>query len=462
MKSIQEIEEELREVAKSNNLTGDSVELIIKLLAYNQYESNVSTRISLLEALPSRAVNINSKIQHAVDEMYSIYRGKNSKLNVTIKVTGNLNLEQYEEVYSDTNNTLYYSHVTTSDGEVIYGDYTFTYGQTYILNLIKAEEVISEEVSVDSSNVYLLESLSDNISEDLTLTPNINTSISLSTTKSFGEHIDNSLLSTNTDPLYMDLTTANYGVRFYSPLSTGFNSSINYILTYIPYFQEDVIEDFLNKMVIDGAEIDYDLFSVERYTEIESEENFLYNLNKNTLVQSRIRTNSDILDEFKSLFSHKILDSSLGEYDTQNDILKINYIPKNSNSPVGTSSVYEITDIEKEDYISKALYYVTKNVEVTPLYDHTSSQILNIQLSMIVTQRVDTDLISSYLSGIEYSLGKTFSPNQFLGHVNNIEGVVYSDLIVTDVNNNLITSDVSLNIDKYFLLLSNFTYSYKV
>lgn len=462
MKSINQIEEELREVAKSNNLTGDSVELIIKLLAYNQYESNVSTRVSLLEALPSRAVNENSKIQHAVDEMYSIYRGENSKLKLSVKVTGNFELKQFQEVYSDKNNTFYYSHVITSEGEIIYGDYVFTYGQNYTLVLLKAEEVIEEELSVDSENIYMLETLSTGVSENYVLTPNIDTSVAMETTKDFGEHIDNSVDSLNSSPLYLDLTTPGYGVRFYSPLSGGFNSSISYSLNYLPYFQEEVIETSLERMIIEGVEIDYQSFETIKYTDIESVENFLYNLKKNTLLQGRVRTNSDILDEFRSLFTSKIKDCSLGDYDNQEDILTINYIPKGSDSPENVSSIFEITELEKEDYISKFLYYVTKKVNLKPLYDYNSSFYLKLQLNMIVNQKVDTTLISSYLSELEYSLGETFSPNKFIGFVNNIEGVLYSELLMTDIDGNIVTEEIKLDKDKYFILLNNFTYSYKI
>lgn len=459
MKNLKEIESQFREIATSNNLTGDSTELIIKLLAYNNYESSISARISLLESLPNRAVNENSKIEHAVNNMYSVYRGKNAQLSVKARVTGTLSLKRLQEVYSDKYNKFYYSHLVTDTGETIVGDYDLIYGQTYTLFLIKGEEVLTETLSVDTDNLYLLETVSSNVSEDYILRESIDSSVDLKLTKSFSTHIDSDI-NPDEESLIMDLTLPSYGVRFYSS-GEGFNSSLNYNLTYIPYYNEEINSSLLNRMVIEGVELDYTSLSIESPIERESLKNLLYNLSKRTELQSRVRSNSDVLDQFKSMFSYKIKDCALGGYDYNSDILSIYYIPLLSDTLEGESSKFELTENDKSLYKEKLMYYVTKDIQLLPLYDFSSAIDLFISLELVVDSKIDISEISSYLKDMEYSLGQSFDIDMFRGYVNNLEGIRYSIIEVKDIEGNLI-STLNLENNKYFKILDNLTYSYKI
>jgi hypothetical protein len=460
MKKLQTIEEEFREIAKSNNLKGDSVELLIKLLSYNRYESELSSRVSLLEALPSRASNINSKIEHAINNMYSVYRGKNATLKFKIKITGVLSINRFEKIYSDRFNTFYYSHCIDSKGNSIYGDYTFIYGQEYELIFIKSTQVITGSMTVDSSNPHLIELLVDNVSEDYMLKDSLESSVGLETTKDFFVHLDSSL-----DPLQngivFDLTIASYGVRFYSPEADGFNSSLSYQLTYVPFLDSEIVESNFEKMSVEGAEIYYDSFEVTKPISRESVDNLLYNLQKNTVLQSRVRSNSDVLDQFRSLFSNKIVDCSLGDYDLQEDKLTVYYIPLNSDSPEGSPSDYELTKEEKDLYLDSSMYYVTKNIDFIPLYDYSNSIPLFTNLSIIIDSKIDISLVSDELKSLEYVLGATVDVNKLTGAINNLDGVLYSELSITKSDGEKIENSITALSNQYFKLLDGFTYSYK-
>lgn len=462
MESLKDIENKLNNIAKANNLTGDSVEFLIKLMSYTYFESLTSTRVALLEALPSRAVHLNSKIEHAMDQMYSIYRGENASLDVKVRVTGNVSLTRFQQVYSDRRNNFYYSHVTLPSGEVVYGDYRFSHGIEYTLHLIKADEVVTESLSVDSTNPFLLESLSNNISETYIIKESLEGSISIDTTKDFGDHLDSSIDSED-DLLVFDLTTTNYGVRFYSPEVGGFNSSTQYEFKYIPYLQEDIDESNLIKLTILGFEVDHSTIITKSYTPQESVSNFLYNLKKETITQSRVRTNDDVVDEFKSKFPTKIKDAKIGGYDLQNDILTINYIPQGSDSPLGTPSIFEITNLEKQRYIDSLLYYVTQNINFVPMYDHTNAVKYSIEINMFVNQDIDISSVSQQIQNLEYKLGGTINVDELIGSVINLDGVKYATLEVTDLSTGQpVKGEVTLDVDKYFVLSENFTYSFKI
>lgn len=461
MESLKDIENKLNNIARANNLTGDSVEFLIKLMSYTYFESLTSTRTAILEATPSRAVNLNSKIEHAMDQMYSINRGKNATLSVQATVTGNVSLKRFQQVYSDRQNNFYYSHVTLPSGEVVVGDYTFIYGLTYTLHLIKAEEIITQTLGVDVNNTFLLESLNNNISEDYTLKEDLLGSLSLVTTKDFGTHLDSSLSSLSEKKIF-DLTTTNYGVRFYSPEIEGFNSSVQYNLTYVPYLQENVDMSNISKLLILGFELDHSTIQEEEYSSRESVENFIYNLRKEALTQSRVRSNDDVVDEFRSKFSTKLRDAIIGGYDLQNDILTINYIPFGSDAPIGTPSIYEITDVEKQNYIDSLLYYITQNIVFNPMYDHTNAVKYTVDINMFISQDIDISSITSSIQDLEYKLGGTFNTDELLGNIINLTGVRYATLEVKDEDGNPVTGSVTLDKDKYFLLSENFTYSFKI
>ena len=464
METLKQIENKLKDIALSNNLVGDSVDLLIKLLSYTHYESLTSTRVSLLEALPSRAINLNSKIEHAMNEMYSIHRGINSHIRVKVKVTGNISLKKFDKVYSDRRNSFYYLETELSSGDIISGDYTFSYGQEYILTLIKSEGVIIQELGVLTDNKFMVETLNPGVSETYELKEGVGSPTSLLTTKDFSEHLETSLPSEPSSklPRLFDLTTTNYGVRFYSPDSSGFNTSINYQLKYLPYSDSEVDETQLNKLILKGFEVDHSTIVVTPVSPPETISNLLYNLKREAITQSRVRSNDDVVDEFKSKFGSKIVDASLGDYDYQNDIMTLNYIPLNSNSPLGVPSPQELQPYEEELYKESLLYYVTKNINFEPMYDHSNSIPLYVDISMFIGSEINVKELTDKIESYEYKLGGTINLDELLGFINNLEGVKYAMLDVKDLDGNNIVGEITANKNEYFLLSDNFTYSYKL
>lgn len=461
-KSLSEIEEEFRTIADANQLVGDSVEVLIKLLSYNRYESLTSVDNVLLESLPDTAVNTNSKIAHAMNEMYSIYRGKNATVVVDALVTGNVKLEKYDKVYSDRDNSLYFLSASL-DGVEVDGDYQFTYGKTYKLTLLKAEKKLTEVVTVSEENKYLIELLDTDISETYSIRTGSNLETYIPITKDFGKHLDSSL-DENVEDLAFDLTIPDYGLRFYAPNSNGFNSSLTYTIDYFKFIDKSIDINSLQNIKIRGFQIDIDSLVVYQRVPKETESNFLYNLKKNSIVQSRVRSNSDIIDLFKNVFSGNIKDASMQPYDLVNDILTINYIPLNSQAlEVGEINPTDIDNVELADYIYGLMYYVTPNIVVRPRRDD-NAVILKLELFISIYEAIDPEEIFKIVNSYEYKLGNNFSKDRFIGEINNIPGVRYCSLIsnhVIDENTEVPVDNYQNEVDTYFLISPNLSYTYK-
>lgn len=461
-KSLSEIEAEFRTIADANQLVGDSVEVLIKLLSYNRYESLTSVDNVLLESLPDNAVNTNSKIAHAMNEMYSIYRGKNATVVVNALVTGNVKLGKYSKIYSDRDNTLYFLSASL-DGIEVDGDYQFTYGKTYQITLLKAEKKLTEVVTVSEGNKYLIELLDTDISETYSIRTGSNLEVVIPTTKDFGKHLDSSIQD-NVENLAFDLTIPDYGLRLYAPNSDGFNSSLTYTIDYFKYLDTAIDINNLQKLKITGFQLDIDSMIVYQRIPKETESNFLYNLKKNAIVQSRVRTNSDLIDLFKNMFTGNIKDASMQPYDLVNDIITINYIPLVS-TPLdpGDINPTDIDPVELESYIQSLMYYVTPNIEVRPRRDSDATN-LKIELFISVYEAIDPLEIFKIVESYEYKLGNDFSRDRFVGEVNDISGVRYCSVVCSIINpdnSETIVTKFQNDIDSYFLISPNLSYTYK-
>lgn len=459
MTRLNEIENEFQSISKSSNIQGDVVDLLVKLVSYNVFKNELSNKITSLELSPNRQININSKIEAAVNSMYSIFRGKNPTIEFNIRITGDLTLSTYDKLYSDNYNTFIYSHaINNSSGETILGEHNFIYGQIYTIVGIKSKNFIEETLTNNSYTPHILETVSNNISEDFLLTSSLSSDLILKTTKIFGEHLDSSNNDSLEDinKLIFNLTTSGFGARFYSPISGGFNLGIDYSIKYIKYDPTPVDERSLTKLSLSGAEIDFDSITIKTAEYRETTEDLLYKLKKNLITQSRVRTNSDILDLFKTLYGHKIKDIIVDNYDIDLNQLNINYIPIDSQ---GLNPSTQVTDEEIDFYKNNLLYYVTKNINIIPKYDFDSGINISIDVKIKTRYNIIPQELIDFISNSEYKFEKSLNINKILGIVNSIEKVEYSFCEMKDENGNVIET-VDSGKNNYFILRPNFTYSF--
>ena len=75
MRTLQDYISIYREVAQNLGIGGDSVEVLVQLLANASYINEVENISYVQEASLERATLENSKIQHCMNNMYSVFRG---------------------------------------------------------------------------------------------------------------------------------------------------------------------------------------------------------------------------------------------------------------------------------------------------------------------------------------------------------------------------------------------------
>ena len=108
MKSLQDYIDIYRGIANKLNITGDSVEILSQMLANASFISEVENIAYTQEASLEKSTLINSKIQHCVDDMYSVFRGSCPRVILNIKPTKYLSFNIYDEIISSNSFKAYY------------------------------------------------------------------------------------------------------------------------------------------------------------------------------------------------------------------------------------------------------------------------------------------------------------------------------------------------------------------
>ena len=108
MKSLQDYIDRYSDVANNLGYSGDSVDILIQLLAHASYISEVENISYVQEASLDKATLINSKIQHCVDNMYSVFRGTCPRVMMKIKPSKYITLNPYDLMVTSNNFNMYY------------------------------------------------------------------------------------------------------------------------------------------------------------------------------------------------------------------------------------------------------------------------------------------------------------------------------------------------------------------
>ena len=108
MKSLQDYIDRYSDVANNLGYSGDSVDILIQLLAHASYISEVENISYVQEASLDKATLINSKIQHCVDNMYSVFRGTCPRVMMKIKPSKYITLNPYDLMVTSNNFNIYY------------------------------------------------------------------------------------------------------------------------------------------------------------------------------------------------------------------------------------------------------------------------------------------------------------------------------------------------------------------
>lgn len=251
MKSLNDYRKILRETASNLNLHGESVEMIVQMLANYLYISEVEHIAYSQEASLERASLENSKIQHCVNQMYSVYRGANPRIIINIRASKLFQFNPHEEIIKSNNFKVYYIGYYDEDSkEIIYSSCTvYPDSSKTIVGLISSD-VLNESWTV-SDNLYYRDFPISDLSSDLYIT-DVSTGETVDMTRIFNDHLRQNK--------FFDLTLPGYGCRIYYPEVYQGTQRKNYTnfsfeLSVYPYFKLDTIQESEKKALKMGGSV---------------------------------------------------------------------------------------------------------------------------------------------------------------------------------------------------------------
>lgn len=434
MKTLQDYLEIYRTIATNQGLAGAGVEMIAQMLANASYINEVENVSMVKESSIERASLMNSKIQHCMNEMYSVFRGSCPRVIIKFKSTRYLNFNVFDQICSANSFGVYYlGYLNTNKAEYA-GDKVaasetigsvgnFVYAPTiipptgdkdtdpsYTIIALIAKEFVIQKQKLAVNNTYYTTINETNLSNDLYVKVNGDY---FDVTRTFSDHI-------NTGKIF-DLTIPSFGMRLYTPdifrsdfareeIETPTNTEIE-----VGVFKFCTLDSFntseLKSIKIKGTKlVDFDTnwLSENGLSSQYSGLIFLQEIPRNDLntihykairdrhVNSIFRSNSDIGIILEELFPEKVMKNGTNYKFTRDSNgtmhLNVYYIPF-SNETV-------LTEEEKGEYIEKrGAYYVADDIVLCKGTKYNA--IFSINAEIYQNASIDED-IAGVLSEYDY------------------------------------------------------------
>lgn len=213
MKSLQEYIELYRGVARRLNLQGDSIEMLSQLLGNATYISEVEHVSYTQEASLERASQLNSKIQHCMNEMYSVFRGSCPRVLIHFISLSYLDYKLFDEIATFNNFSLYYlgyhdpnTYVSGESPILTYSPVSIPPNQEMTIIALISPKKLLANWTINLYNQYYVDFLESNLSSDIQV--KVDGEL-YKTTRIFSDHIK--------DGSIFDLTLPDFGLRLYAP-----------------------------------------------------------------------------------------------------------------------------------------------------------------------------------------------------------------------------------------------------
>lgn len=450
MRSLQQYREIYRKIADSLGYQGDSVELLVQLLANATYIEEVENISYMNEASFDKAVLMNSKIQKSMDLMYSVYRGNCPRVIIACRVNKFLQFEPYQKIAESSNFKLYY--LGTLRGEdfineqgdgtrVNWLDYV-NYSQCllipdktrviYIVGFISSEDPISSsEIMIsESTNDYFIPVQSSNLSNDVLVqlkgrNNNQDTWGSVNVSTRLQDHVVGTIGNQELIPTLFDLTTTDFGSRLYFHGVLESSDVIKYQyfrMTYRDSFQKNELsklsirgttaieenEDGLKRFLDDSWWYAPGLYILPESAP-ESLLSVHYNANRDRYVNSIVRSNTDVAALLKSWFPDRIQDTDIKVSDDNGEgksIVELYYVP--------TRGAEEITVGDRDNFETKmSAYYISDDIEI--LRGFKREILVTIDVKLYQTSSTLLSEIEGILGEYQYKFNTGLS--DVLGHI---------------------------------------------
>ena len=369
MRTLQDYQTIFSEIADNLGYTGESIEILIQLLSQAVYIGEVENISYLQEASLEKAILLDSKIQHCMDEMYSVYRGSCPRVILYFKPLKDFKFSRFDRIIVSNNFSVYYLGYYTESGEIVEGDLELkdTSDPVKIIGLIAKESKIANW-TLDENNPIYVSCYDNSLSDDVWVKVAGKT---VTRTRQFADHLIKGSV--------FDLTLPGFGSRLYLPGVSG--ATIN-TPVWAQYFIWSEIDSYntgeLKKINLRGAE----LLEIGSESEIapgvmiipetkrDSNTTVHYRASRDRYINSMMRSNSDVGDFLREDYPEKVMDSS---YEFSGNHLDIYYIPQNQEFP--------LTSGEKQAFIdSRGAYYVTDDIEIKQGTRYTANFNISLEL----------------------------------------------------------------------------------
>ena len=484
MRSLQDYRNIYAEIASSYGITGDSVELLVQLLANASYISEVENVSYVQEASLERATLVNSKIQHCMNQMYSVFRGRCPRVILKLKPTKYLDLNVYDAIVRSNDFTVYYLGYLSknNDEKSIEGtdslplEEGFVYGpcklrpalsddDTYTIIGLIAKTKITEEWTVTERNPYYVETLEEGLSSDMYAKV---AGDYYNTTRVFSDHIlENKIF---------DLTTTSWSSRLYIPgifsnnllerNDEGFDPETTGLKIEATYYKFSKISDYkqaeLKKINLSGTvmvEFDTEFLTSRGYSEIapgviiisevpqENLNAIHYKASKDRYVGSIIRSNSDVGTVLEEMYPTKVLPGGTSfsyisrtsyEFSSGDSGSRVflYYVPVNISNLLTSEEIAEFIETKKA-------YYITDNIIVAPGRQYTAC--FTIDLELYKPYAIDPE-VSEILSTYSKRFGVDFSDSvdeikTLISKISNVKQIKFMEIEYLDPNNKKVPAD---------------------
>ena len=477
MKSRQDYIDTYRNIAKGLNIYGDTAEVLIQLLAETTYISEVEHAVYMQEASLEKAALMNSKIQHCMNDMYSVFRGSCPRVILRFHPTKYFDLNPFDEIVTGSGFKVYYLGFWKGTGEEVtiapeveisalttgfeYGPKIIPPGlinnpedpeyEVYTIIGLLAKEVCNQSYVTDYNNTYYVECREENLSSDLWV--KIEGSYK-AVTRNFSGHI--------TDAKVFDLTLPSFGSRLYiADILRSGNYRKDYIETQenleveALWYKYSLLSDYndaeLRRMNVKGSipvsfggefqgseEISPGVIIVEEGSR-DTVSTIHYKANRDRYVNSIIRTNSDVGIVLEETFPEYIKTGGTSYKFTGIDdgsSLEIFYVPKNERNLLREEDIVKFRE-------TKSGYYVTTNLVVTPGTKYTA--IFNLDLELYQATSIEEE-VKNILFEYEDSFGvnleeKSDEIKSLISKISNVKQISGYDIDYVDGNGQVLSDE---------------------
>lgn len=458
MKNLKDYVKLYSDIAKRTGLSGDSVDLIVHLLANASYVSEVENLAFTQEASLERAVLPSSKIQHCVNEMYSVYRGTCPRIILKFKPTKYHTFNLFDEIIVMNKFKVYYLgylsdtelvegadiSISSSIGtqsiatvpKFIYSPSSFApaisdESSATIIGLIASEQIV-ETWNINPEKRFYVDCTKEDLTNDLWV--KVNDEFLVNVDRSFTSHILTKSV--------FDLTLPSYGSRLY--LSNSLNGSA----TGLPantkieagYFKSEPLEKYnksdLENITIKGGELrNLKIFQVPRGfvkyatgvyilpgAERDSLNEIHYKANRDKFVSSIVRSNSDVGVVLEEKYPEKVrIGGTYCEFinSSGRSIVNLYYVPKTKSSLLTTE---EIQDFIK----TRSAYYVTDKIDIQKGYLYNA--FFSIDLELFQNDNIDDQvdqILSKYANKFGVKLSEEIDEiHTLISKISNVKKVI--------------------------------------